>query len=378
VEPGTRTGVPAAVEADRPSETSGDGPGQTLSLVAAADKTLAEPDEDTLVPLDFHTLLAEGIPEPDYLAFPYIPRKCRIWNFGPAEAAKSLYWQWWTAKLTREGYDVVYVSAENPVGVDLDRMSRLRPDFEHLRYFHMPVLDLAEKADFLKLAEACGGADLVVLDTLSALWSGDENSNAEIVGLDRDVLVPLVRLTGATLSIVHHMGHPQPFISRGGANAGRGASAMGQKADVVLVFQAVGIHEFSLDHGKNRSPGGHKEPKARFRIVDTEDGGLDIEVLGRHVDERVGECTESMVEVILGGDGNLSTEALRAALRDRGFGTSTIAEAITELLAEEPPRVRRVEGRILARDGKYRHGKAWVGMAMAGDQPAPGDGVEAP
>jgi hypothetical protein len=243
----------------------------------------------------------------------------------------------------------------------------------------MPVLDLAEKTDFLKLAEACGGADLVVLDTLSALWSGDENSNAEIVTLDRDILVPLVRLTGASIAIVHHMGHPQAFISRGGANAGRGASAMGQKADVVLVFQAVGIHEFSLDHGKNRSPGGHKEPKARFRIVDLEDGGLDIELLGREIDERVGQCTETLVAVVLAGQGDLSTRALKAALRDQGFGTTTITEAINEVLAEEPARVRRVEGRILSRDGKYHHGKAWVAVALGrGEQPALGEGGEAP
>ena len=327
---------------------------------AIDDPILDEPDPGVLVPLDFDKLLADGVPETDYLEFPYFARGARHWAFGPAESAKTIYMQWLAAKLTREGRTVVFISAENPLATDLDRMSRLRPDFARLRYFHMPTLDLNEREDFLKLAEVCGGADLVVLDTLSAIWSGDENSNREIVKLDREVLAPLVRLTGAGIVLIHHTGHPQAFVSRGGANAGRGGSAMGQKADIVLVFTAVGLHEFTIDHGKNRTPGGHKEPKARFEVMDTDDNGLLIEALGRHIDERVAECMEMGVELVTGSDGTLGANALRKAMEAQGFGGSTIAPALRELLAEDPPRVRQTDGLVVGADGKRRKGKPWV------------------
>jgi hypothetical protein len=196
-------------------------PNGQRSILEEADEALAEPDGFELVPLDFAKLLAEGIAEPDYIDWPYVPKGARIWTFAPAESGKTLYWQWLAAKLTREGRTVVFLSGEDPLDTDLDRMSRLRPDFSRLRYFHMPALDLADPSHLVELLRVCHGADLCVLDTLSAIWSGDENSNADIVNLDREVLVPLVTKTSVAVAMIHHMGHPQAFVSRGGAGAGR-------------------------------------------------------------------------------------------------------------------------------------------------------------
>jgi len=219
---------------------------------------------------------------------------------------------------------------------------------------------LADRSHFLELAEVCSGADLLVLDTLSALWSGDEASNAEVVKLDRDVLAQLVRATGITPVVIHHTGHPQAFVNRGGAGAGRGASGMGQKADVVLVFQATGVREFTVDHSKNRTAGGYKEPKARFRIVDTDDGGLDIERLGMATDPRVAECMDAASEIVAASDGTLGTNALKAALNERGFGGSTVNPALAELKSENPPRLRQVDGDVIGADGRRRKGRPWV------------------
>jgi hypothetical protein len=334
------------------------------SLLREVDEVLAEPDAGFhLVPLDFDKVLAQGIPETEHLDFPYVPRGVRIWVFGPAESVKTLFWQWMTAKLTRDGKTVVFVSQENPLATDLDRLTRLRPDFSRLRFYHMPGLDLADREHFVELAAACAGADLLVLDTLSAIWSGDEGSNAEIVALDRDVLAPIVRLTGVSVTMIHHTGHPQAFVNRGGVGAGRGASAMGQKADCVLVFQAVGPQEFTIDHAKNRTPGGYKEPKARFRVLDTEDGGLDIERIGKAIDKRVIECMDTAVEIVAASDGSLGTNALKKVLIGSGFGGSTISPALAELKAEAPPRIRQTAGEVLGADGKRRHGKPWVAGA---------------
>lgn len=129
---------------------------------------------------------------------------------------------------------------------------------------------------------------------------------------------------------------------------------MGQKADCILVFQAVGIHEFTIAHEKNRT-GGHKEPKSRFRIVDTDDDGLDIERLGTHIDPRVAECMEAIVETITGNEG-LSTNGLKAALRGQGFGASTIDPALAELRKEVPARVIQVVGSVTGADGKSYQG----------------------
>ena len=334
---------------------------------------LDEPDPDELMPLDFGRLLANGIPEPDYLAYPYVVRGSRIWNFGATESAKSIYWQHVARNLTREGRTVAYFSAENPLATDLDRMSRLRPDFANLDYFHMPNIDLNVREDFVRVAEACAGSDLVVIDTLSALWSGDENSNKEVVAFDREVLVPLVRLTGAAIAIIHHTGHAQAFVNRTGASAGRGASAMGQKADVVLTFTSIGPHEFTIEHGKDRTPGGRKEPKQRFKVIDTSDGGLDIEPVGRYMDPRLAECVEAAVALV-GATPHLSTNALTRALKDQGFGGSTIDQTFNELKDEQPTRVQQVDGMVIGKDGSHRTGRPWVPTPTDPDRPATNPG----
>jgi hypothetical protein len=201
---------------------------------------------------------------------------------------------------------------------------------------------------------------VLVLDTLSACWSGDEASNAEVAALDREVFAPLVRLTGATVVVIHHTGHPQAFVNRGGVGAGRGASAMGQKADVVLVFKAAGPHEFTIEQAKNRTPGGVKAPKARFRVVDTEDGGLDVVPEGTALDPRVAECADAAVEILGTSADRPSTNGLKEALRARSFGGSTIDPALDALRAEDPPRVVQVDGTVVGADGKRRRGRPWA------------------
>ncbi|MBA3727837.1 MAG: hypothetical protein H0W94_01270 [Actinobacteria bacterium] len=51
-----------------------------------------------------------------------------------------------------------------------------------------------------------------MLDTLSACWSGDEGDNDAIAAFDRHALAPLVRATGASVLVLDHTGHPQPFV----------------------------------------------------------------------------------------------------------------------------------------------------------------------
>jgi hypothetical protein len=329
------------------------------SVLRDADRVLTASDGFRLAPVDLAGLLADGIPDTEWLEYPYLPVGSRVWVFGPAESAKTLYFQWVAAKLTRAGRIVVFVSQENPLATDVDRMGRLRPNHQRLRYFHNAGLDLADPDHFAELALACIGADLLVVDTLSASWSGDEASNADVVRLDREVLAPLVRLTGVTTVMIHHTGHPQALVNRGGVSAGRGASAMGQKADVVLVFSSSGPKEFAIDHAKNRTPGGHREPRSQFRVTDTEDGGLEIERVGKAIPQRVAEAMDAAVEIVIASEG-LSTNALKEALKSRGFGSSTVDPALAELRNEDSARIRQADGDVVGRDGKRRKGRPWI------------------
>jgi AAA domain len=333
-----------------------------LTAVEAADEVLAEDDAGfRLRPIDLVALIADGVPETEYLDPPYLPRTFRVWAFGEAESSKTLFFQWTAAKLTRAGMKVLFISAENPLATDVHRLARLHPDIGNLATTATcQGLDLDNPEHFVELLSRALDRDLVVVDTLSACWSGDEQSNADVVKLDREVLARLIRLTGATVVIVHHTGHPQAFVNRGGVGAGRGASAMGQKADGVLVFKSAGPHEFTIEHAKDRSPGGRKEPKAKYRVVDTEDGGLDIERIGKAIDERVIEAMDAAVEVVEESDGALGTNALTEGLKGQGFGGSTIDRALKELRAEEPARIRQIDGEVVGGDGKRRKGRPWV------------------
>ncbi len=284
--------------------------------------------------LDWAALEANGLPEARYLEAPYFPEGARVWGWGPAESGKSMFGLWLAAKISRQGLVVVYVSQENPLVEDVRRLRLLRPDWRCMRFFHQQGFDLGIPDHVAALLEVARGASLVVLDTLTATWSGDGEKNREIGAFDRDVQIPLCA-TGATLLVLDHTGHAQPFIKRRGAEAGRGASSKGQKADVTLTFRPKGDREFEIEHGKARI-GGDKQPPRLFRVVDTDDEGLDIEEVERPIDEKVAELADRMVEAVEGA-GFLTTNGLRAAAPG-GRDTQTAAMRLLE--REQPPRLR--------------------------------------
>src|SRR5262249_39693985 len=144
------------------------------------------------------------------------------------------------SELTRAGFIVVYISQENGLEEEARRFMRLQPDYSNLRLYVDQGLDLTIAEHIAALIEASHGAVLTVIDTLSACWSGDEDSNSEVTGFDRDVLLPLIRETDASPLVLDHTGNPQPFANRRGVSAPRGASAKGQKADFLLEFRAGG------------------------------------------------------------------------------------------------------------------------------------------
>jgi hypothetical protein len=326
-------------------------PAATL-LEAPPAYRLEAPAAFQLERLDWPALIAEGVPEVEYLAAPYLPRAARVWAWGPAGAAKSMWALLEAAALSREGQVIVYVSQENPLAEELRRVALARPDLERFKLFHGQGLDLVlpEHREAL-LAEAVG-AGLVVLDTYTACWSGDENDNAAVAAFDREALVPIAEL-GATALVIDHTGHPQAFVSRKGAGAGRGASAKGQKADVVLEFRAEGQRGFVIEHGKNRM-GGLLVPPRGFEVHNTDDDALELVEVETSAQRAVRVIAEQMVEAITAA-GVLPTRALREAAtgsRDQQ------AEAMRLLEGEQPPRVVAAPETLDTGGGRQRV-KAW-------------------
>jgi hypothetical protein len=308
-----------------------------------------------LEPLDLATLLLED-PEPcRYLVEPYLPARRRVWAFGPGESGKSIWAQWVACRLTRDGRTVAYVSQENPLDEDLRRLRRLNPDPAFLRFFHGAGLDLMLPDHVAALREATAGADVVMLDTLTACWSGPEDDNGAIAALDRDVLVPITA-AGATALVLDHTGHPQAFVRRRGVNAGRGASSKGQKADVVLEFVAHADHEFTIRVGKMRAGNGHNPPDALMRVVDTADGGLDIESVGNAEDVKTVTFAEAMVDAIREA-GSLTTNALRERMKP--LGGKDAQSAAMHLLEHEEPRRVTVAWEVIDTGQGRQRSKVW-------------------
>jgi len=248
--------------------------------------------------------------------------------------------------LSRRGRGVAYISQENPLAEDLRRLKGLGPDVERFRYFYGQGVDLSRADHVAAVLAAVDGCAVCVLDTLSACWGGDESDNAAFSALDAQLLTPMA-LGGCSPVILDHTGHAQAFVARRGVSAPRGASAKGQKVDVVIEFRPVAASEFRLEVAKMRV-GGIRPRPIGCRVVDLEPDGLDIVTETGAADPVVKEIAEAMV-VAIENAGELTTNALRAAAP---ASRENQQEAIRMLEAEDPSRVRAVPG--------PRNSKLWV------------------
>ncbi len=282
-------------------------------------------------PTNWAKEIAAGVPEVEYLVEPYVPAGARIWIVGAAGTMKS----WWalatSARLSREGRRVVYISEENPRAVELRRLSRIDADPERQVLYLGEGFDLKRDDHVRRLHEVTDSAALVVLDTLTAVWSGDESSNAEIAGFDRTVLAPLVA-RGTSILVVHHTGHPGLFGPRRGVSAPRGASAIGQKADELLVFESAAGGGTMIRHAKSRVIG-DLEPVRSFELVEAA-GRLTVALSA----VRAGMTLEAALRAHLEAGGDRRWVACRDAVRAAGVRASDVAIGTTrKALLEESP-----------------------------------------
>ncbi len=333
----------------------GDDPGEAVFEVLDAAIVLF-PGPFKLRALDFEELKRVGLPQIEWLEEPYLPLGARIWAWGAAESGKSLWALFMSCKLSRAGVSVLYVSQENPLVEDVRRLDRLRPNWKHMRFFHDQGLDLAQPDHVAELVRAGRGCRFIVLDTLTAAWTGDEEGNPAIAAFDRDVMQLMVRELGASVLVLDHTGHQQAFVKRKGVTGGRGASSKGQKADVVLEFIAEGQSSFKIHHAKNRM-GGHKQPPLQLTVVDEEDGTLDLREVEQTTDDKISACADAMVEQIHNA-GQLTAGELHVKTENVGGKPIRLA-AMSKLRAEDPPRVIESQETIVTPSRGKQKAKVW-------------------
>lgn len=297
-------------------------------------------------PLDLADL-RRNPPTVTWLAEPYVPAAARIWAWGPAESAKSMWAMHMAAQLSRQGHHVVVLSQENTLSVEFDRIERTSADERFLRVFHDQGFDLARQDHSAVLLDLAAGASFVVIDTLTACWRGDEADNRAIAEFDARVLMPLVK-AGATVLVIHHTGHGGAGgIRRRGADAGRGASSQGQKADVVLEFDRKADNTFLIRHGKNRMGLGQREPDTYFRITDRDDGSLEIQTAGRppgrgeKAAARTQQDAETVIQLLM-DVGPLSRSELTLLLASESLSKYRVDKALEA--ADEGGRLSRPSG----------------------------------
>jgi hypothetical protein len=361
--PTTITMLEQAIEEAR--ESNGGGKGSEGSRTYPGDRSAphiipvdenGEPlgDADAgygLAPLDWQALLRDGVPEVEYIRDPYLPRRARIWVWGQTGSMKSLYCEHEAASLSREGVRVSYFAEENPIGEELRRLSKLQPDPAYFRLFHRSGMDLLDERWVAAMLATTQGDDIIFLDSWTDLWGGDENDNRAVQQFDAAVLKPL-QAQGVTPVVIHHIGHKQMFSDRGGATGGRGASSLGQKADVVLEFKDSGEGVFTIVYGKCRIGGIH-QPQRSFKVEDTDDGRVQIVECESLEVRAVAELAEKAAQAVLTAPrGYLTTNELRVAV-----GGSRSHQAAAWAILEGDARVCAGVEKVQTKDGRLRDSK---------------------
>lgn len=188
---------------------------------------------DEFAPMDWETWEDQEI---EWLVEPYIPRQGRVLAFGSAGSLKSLWAMWVAARLAREGKRVAYFALEMLPGDIASRMRSLNPPRENFLMF--TNLRLGQPGHTERLMKGLKGFDLIVIDSWSAARAHVRyEGNEEVAALDSETLLPLIKMTGASVVLIDNTGHDA--ITNDGkvkADHARGASAKGDKMEVALWF----------------------------------------------------------------------------------------------------------------------------------------------
>ncbi len=309
--------------------------------------------------LDWHALWTAPRTEPKWLCEPLLEEGRVIALYSPAKTGKSLLVLEIAAGLAA-GRPVLGNVAREPVSVlsvvDMenshdDIRERLHDmgyepaDLVNLHYLSfpdLPYLDTEAGGDaLLKYAQSCG-ATLVILDTISRFFRGEENSNDTFRSVYRNTIMPLKR-AGVTVLRLDHTGKNE--------EAGqRGASAKVDDVDAVWLLE------------RTKNQGHFKLSRTHSRTNHGEDN-LEIErVAGplRHV------VSEAPVRATVTTPEGLSDLDLIRVLDEHGLPLEAGRDKIKEFLEGQGHLVSKSRAAEIA--SLRKSGPAAVAGASAGDQ----------
>ncbi len=215
---------------------------------------------------------------------------------------------------------VIYIDMENPreeLVARLRSMGLHLPELAdapllYLSFPDLPPLDTAEGGRMLESAAVSHEPGLIVLDTISRLVEGKEDSADTWRNLYNHTLVPL-RRNGFTVLRLDHQGHDS-------AKGARGSSAKRDDVDVAWIMKRRGNEiELKLDKGRGL---GHPEKVELVRHQKP------LRHLPAVAGGKTGECAEALDR--LGVSTKTTRDQAAAALRASGyqFSTGVISAAV--------------------------------------------------
>lgn len=113
----------------------------------------------------------------------------------------------WLDRHVLKGGRVLYIDEENPEDIILGRFNKLglsERASKNIHFLYRPGIWLNREPDVLIDEAAEVEPTLIVLDSLTALHSADENNANAMRGMFKEAINPLARDTGAAVIVIHH------------------------------------------------------------------------------------------------------------------------------------------------------------------------------
>jgi len=183
---------------------------------------------------------------------------------------------WLGMPLTTSTNRVLYIDEENPVDLIYDRMLKLgltAKGATNLRYLHRQSIWLDRDPEEVLDEAMAFKPDLIIIDALARIHTGDENSANVMASLFRSGIAPLARDTGAAVVVIHHAvkgEHSNSFVRA------RGSGDISASVDSGIDVRPTGtIGKFSVSMYKSRRFGG--SVTFDVKINDTKEGGVKLE-----------------------------------------------------------------------------------------------------
>lgn len=236
----------------------------------------------------------------------------------------------WMGRRTKQG-TVLYIAAEGGSGlwpriVAWHRARRLQ--WANTPFHVVPAaLDLTADAwRVVEAAQAKGVSPaLVVVDTLSQTYAGEENSANEVAAYFRELGTRFRQLWGCAVLILHHSGHSA-------TERPRGSSAMRANLDFMFgVFRDEKEMLATLTCAKQKD--GEAFEDAAFRVSvhelgQDEDGDMVTSLVARHLSsaEDVQEAMEAESKAGRGGNNHLLMSLLQNGIRESDLRSAFYAD----------------------------------------------------